>query len=185
MSENLKLSRCGFIVMKFQIDGAPHYLMRRDARWKDINFIGGHERDQDGRSLRRAARRELLEEVPVLRSFNSFDLSPLTDEFSHGPVFSHSAASQVKYQLQFFLIAFLKNPKPLLEKLGTRTDNVLVSQDDLMVPHFHRVSGLVTALDKSLPGGLQRILYSWPNDVGPTMRDISVSQGSQLSLRLN
>jgi hypothetical protein len=185
MSEDPKISRCGFVVVKFNIDGEDHFLMRRNAKWKDINFIGGHALLNEGLDLKRSARRELLEEVPVMRTFKSFELLPLTGQVAHGPVLSRSAAGVVNYILQFYLLKFLKNPRPFLEKLTSRTPNILVSETDLLFPHFHRVSGLVAVLARSVEGGFAAIPHSWREDLGPTIRDLSSVSNNQLSLRMS
>jgi len=185
MTKSLKGSRCAFVVIKFRIEGEDHLLMRRDPDWKDINFIGGHERPQDGRSLGRAARRELLEEVPALRTFNSFELVPLTEEISHGPIFSRSAGCQVKYVLRFFMLRFIDNPKPLFEALGPRTLNILVNESDLLIRHRSGISGLVNVLDSTLRGGLRAIPYSWPEDLGTALRGSKFSRRDQPSLPLH
>ncbi len=166
MNQPVKKSRCAFVVIKLRIDGKIYFLMRQDARWKDLNFIGGHERARDAANLRRAARRELLEEVPSLRSARSFELAPLTSQFVHGPVYSRSAGCEVEYELQFFLAKFGTAPERLLESLGRRSANELVCQDELLRPSSYRVSKLVQVLSDKLREGLQAIPFSWPEDVG-------------------
>lgn len=170
MSQPVKKSRCGFVVVKLRIAGDIYLLMRQDRRWKDVNFIGGHERAQDAGKLRRAARRELLEEVPSLRAAKSFELVPLTSKIVHGPINSRSAGCKVEYELQYFLVKFAIAPQPLLEALGPRSPNMLVRQEDLLVPRSYRVSGLVQVLDDELRGGLQSVPCSWPEDVGAGLR---------------
>ena len=171
MNQRVKKSRCGFVVIKLRVDGKICFLMRQDARWKDLNFIGGHEKARDAANLRRAARRELLEEVPYLRSATSFELAPLTGEFVHGPVYSRSAGCEVEYELQFFLVKFGTTPERLVESLGPRSANELVCQDDLLVPSGYRVSGLVQVLSDKLRNGLQAVPFSWPEDVGAGRSD--------------
>ena len=166
MNNKFKKSRCGFVVIKLRIVSEDHFLMRWDPDWKDVNFIGGHESERDRRNLERAARRELLEEVPILRKFNSFELAPLTDEIIHGPVFSRSANKQVKYSMQFFVLKFTHNPKLLFERLGTRSRNILISESILLFKHGYRITGLVGVLNSTLQGGIKSIPYSWPDEFG-------------------
>ena len=78
MMDSFKTSRCGFVVIKLVIDADIYFVMRRNQRWSDLNFIGGHERPADRGSLQRAAKRELLEEVPALRVWKDFELLPLS-----------------------------------------------------------------------------------------------------------
>lgn len=161
-----KRSRCAFVVVKLRIEGQDYLLMRRDRDWKDISFIGGHTSERDKGKLERTARRELLEEVPALRSFDRIELTPLTGEITHGPVYSLSARCPVLYQLRFLLLRFGDSPKPIVESLGPRTPNVLIRQADLVVSHKHRVAELVSVLANCIPGGLSSLPYSWPEDLG-------------------
>jgi 8-oxo-dGTP pyrophosphatase MutT (NUDIX family) len=80
-----------------------YYLMRVDPKWKDINFIGGHEKDRDSGNFERTARRELWEEVPSIRDYREFDVVPLTTELYYGPIESRSKGGTVEYELRFFL----------------------------------------------------------------------------------
>ncbi len=166
MNQPVKKSRCAFVVIKLRVDGKIYFLMRQDAQWQDLNFIGGHEEARDGASLKEAARRELLEEVPYLRSAKSFELAPLTSQFVHGPVYSRSAGCDVEYDLQFFSVKFETTPEHLLKSLGPRSANKLICQDDLLVPSSYRVSRLVQVLSDKLVEGLEAIPCSWPEDVG-------------------
>jgi hypothetical protein len=163
----VKRSRCAFVVIKLRIDGEDYFLMRRDLDWKDVSFIGGHAKERDNGKLERAARRELLEEVPSLRAFKLIELTPLTDEIAHGPVYSPSAGCRAEYSLRFFILKFRDSPKPVLEALGSRTPNILIRQDDMLVPRSHRVADLVSVLSGRIPGGLQSIPHSWPEDLVP------------------
>lgn len=140
--------------------------MRRDPDWKDISFLGGHASERDRGKLERTARRELLEEMPAVRSFAHIDLKPLTEEFTYGPVYSPSAKSQVLYQLRFFLLVFGENPGPIVESLGTRTPNTLIRQADLSSPAGHQVAALVGVLAHRINGGLASLPYSWSTDLG-------------------
>jgi hypothetical protein len=67
-------SRVAFVVIKLSVLGIAYYLMRVDSKWKDINLIGGHEKDRDSGDLEKTARRELGEEVPSIRDYNQFDM---------------------------------------------------------------------------------------------------------------
>lgn len=171
MNQRIKKSRCGFVVIKLRVGGKVCFLMRQDARWNDLNFIGGHEEARDGASLKKAARRELLEEVPYLRSARSFELAPLTTRFMHGPVYSRSAECDVEYELQFFCVKFETTPEHMLESLGPRSANKLVCQDDLLLPSSYRASKLVQVLCDKLSAGLQAIPFSWAEDVGANLGD--------------
>ena len=161
-----KRSQCAFVVIKLQIAGEDYFLMRRDPDWKDITFIGGHANKGEKGNLERAARRELLEEVPALRSFKQIKLVALTDEITYGPVYSPSAKCEVVYDLRFFLLRFGDNPKPVVTAMGPRTPNILVHRDDLLTPRRYKVAQLVNVLDASIPGGFRSMQRSWPEDLG-------------------
>jgi 8-oxo-dGTP pyrophosphatase MutT (NUDIX family) len=161
-----KQSRCAFVVIKLRMGGEDYFLMRRDPDWKDISFIGGHANKGESSNLERVARRELLEEVPALRSFKLIELVPLTNEIKHGPVYSPSAKCDVVYDLRFFLLRFGGSPEQVVKALGPRTPNILVHRDDLLAPRKYRVAELVKVLDGSIPGGLRSMQHSWPEDLG-------------------
>lgn len=165
MTEPTKLSRLGFAVIKLQIDGDDFFLMRKNLKWKDVSFIGGHEMPKDSGNLLRAARRELLEEVPALRSFGSIELVPLTDSVSHGPRFSPSANAHVRYVIQFFLVRFGADPSDVVRGLGPRTPNLLLRQEELLTKRPFQVAGLVDLLHQVTHGGLPAIPYSWESNL--------------------
>jgi len=170
MSAIPKQSRIGLAVIKLTIDGERAFLMRRDHRWNDVSFVGGHEQPRDNSSLLRAARRELLEEVPAFRMFKAFELTPLTNEVTHGPIYSASAKAQVKYALQFFHVQFLSNPTPIIETLGLRTANALMREGDLRSERPFRVAEWVRILDRVFENGLSGVPLSWREDLGPHIR---------------
>jgi len=184
MSQQIKTSRCGFVVIKFQIYSETYLMMRKDSHWKDINFIGGHERSCDRGNLQRTARRELLEEVPFMRGLKRFELRSLTDEVAYGPIFSQSSKCEVKYVLRFFLVVFGDSPKAMLAAAGSRTRNMLFRQREALGPSGYNVSGLVQLLDEMLPGGLESIPYSWSEDLGTAVRGSGLLQVDQRELPL-
>jgi len=182
MNNQARKSRCGFVVIKFRVNDECYYLMREDPRWKDVNFIGGHECSRDGGSLERTARRELLEEVPSVRLVSDVELVPLTDEVVYGPVYSRSAESQVEYILDFFRLKFVNDPRPMLEAAGPRTHNKLIRERALLVQGTYRVSKLVGFLGDILRGGLELIPCSWPDDIVTSLHHSSLLRVNQLEL---
>lgn len=182
MNKQIKKSRCGFVVIKLQINDKSYHMMRENSRWKDINFIGGHERMRDRDNLETTARRELLEEVPSLRGFHEIELVSLTGEVSYGPIYSQSAETQVEYILNFFLVKFGSSPERVLKSAGPRTHNILVSEHELLFPRTYRVSELVGFLNEISTRGLGMIPYSWPDDIGSTFQHSSLLQAGQLEL---
>src|SRR5579862_541702 len=166
-----KISRVAFVVPKVQVGISACFLMRRNAKWNDISFVGGHANERDSNSLMRSARRELLEEVPSLRTGGSFDLNPLTNELCFGPVWSKSASTIVGYEIQFFSVTFHTSPARTLNTRGPRSGTVLVPMHGLLVPEKFQISQLVGVLDWAYPGGLASIPYSWPGDLSKDLQD--------------
>jgi 8-oxo-dGTP pyrophosphatase MutT (NUDIX family) len=177
-----KVSRCAFVIVKLRIEGSDYYLMREDDDWKDVTFIGGHVSERDAGKLERTARRELREEVPATRTAKNIQLTRLTEELEHGPVYSKSAKTQVVYDIGFYLLSFGTAPKDVLSSLGPRTPNLLVHQDELLRPRKRRVAELVRVLAEAMPGGLNSIPLSWPEDMGSMTqgRNSPLDQGELL-----
>jgi hypothetical protein len=165
MNDYDKKSRCGFVVVRLRSAGDAYFLMRQDRRWKDWNFIGGHEKTEDASNLMKSARRELLEEVPPLRRRNHFDLRPLTGLIEYGPIQSRSSGNRVIYELEFFQLIFNKNPSEVIEALTGRSANRLLKEEDLLLQRGLRTSGLVSVLDRALDGGIRSLDFSWPEDL--------------------
>ena len=44
MMDSFKTSRCGFVVIKLVIDADIYFVMRRNQRWSDLNFIADFRR---------------------------------------------------------------------------------------------------------------------------------------------
>jgi 8-oxo-dGTP pyrophosphatase MutT (NUDIX family) len=165
MSQAMRVSRGGFVVIKLLVDGEICLLLRKNPKWKDLNLIGGHEKTRDGESLAKTALRELWEEVPSVRKNTSFSLRELTDELEYGPVVSRSVGEETLYLIQYFLFQLDDEPTFLLENLGARTRNVLVSESDLLGDQSGRISGLVWFLDRIYLGGLKSIPLSSPINI--------------------
>jgi 8-oxo-dGTP pyrophosphatase MutT (NUDIX family) len=177
-------SRVGFVVIKLHVGTTAYFLMRLNSKWKDVNFIGGHEKMRDSENLATTARRELWEEVPSIRSYPSLELLPLSGEVHYGPINSPSRGEDVEYELQFFLLKFDHAPQLLVEALSLRSKNVWVTQEELIEPGKFRVSGLAKLLDQVVPGGLAAIPYSSETDLGPLRERFEGSDGRQLSFVL-
>jgi len=102
--------------------------MRSNPKWKDLNFIGGHEKPRDAGNLAMTARRELWEEVPSVRAYERFHLEQLTDELNYRPILSKSKGDYVQYQLKYyFLFKIESSPEALVENIGAWSRNVWVS----------------------------------------------------------
>jgi 8-oxo-dGTP pyrophosphatase MutT (NUDIX family) len=157
-------SRVGLAVIKLSIDCRPYYLMRKNPSWGDVSFVGGHINERDDGLLRRAAHRELLEEVPQLRRARGVKLTSLTPELHHGPIYSPSAKNMKVYDLQFFLVVFSHTPERAIQSISERSLNVLVSQNELLKPSHCKVANLVELLNSKYAGGLSAIPFSWPGD---------------------
>lgn len=173
MSTGIHKSRVGFVVVKFRAFGKSLFLLRKNERWNDVNFLGGHEKQRDKGSLHKTAERELWEEVPSIRSLKGLSLEPLTDELRYGPVFSRSRAKNVEYEVQFFLLRFENGPEQVIEQLGVRSRNVFVSEEELLTPKQRRISGLISLLNSKFHGGLSSIPFSSTADVGSLLQNRS------------
>ena len=182
---DVKQSHCGFVVIKLRLKGESYYLMRMNLKWRDVSFIGGHEIPKDQGSLMRAARRELVEEVPSFRGHLPITLSPLVEHVAHGPVYSRSAEQSVEYEFSFFLARFGVDPRKALEQVGPRSLNVLVSEKELLDPQKYDVAGLIDLLHKQVSGGLGAIPLSWHEDLGESIVGIgsTVLPQRELSFR--
>jgi ADP-ribose pyrophosphatase YjhB (NUDIX family) len=165
MTDFDKKSRCGFVVIRLRVAGDTYLLMRRDRQWNDWNFIGGHEKSEDGHSLMAAARRELLEEVPQLRGKKHFGLHSITEQIDYGPIQSRSSGKRVVYELEFFQLVFTEAPNEMLDAITARSANRLVREEELLQQRSFRVSGLVAVLDRAIVRGIRSLGYSWPEDL--------------------
>ena len=180
----LQKSRAGFVVFKLYVGGFAYYMLRANSKWKDVNFLGGHEKERDGGNLEKTARRELWEEVPLLRKVGTLSLVQLTDLVHYGPLHSQSQGRDVRYELQFFLLKLDKLPEGIVDVFSPRTRNVLVSETDLLEGRRFRVSGLIGLLNNNFPGGLRAIPYTSSDDLGRWRERFENPHGSQLEFAL-
>lgn len=173
--ENIKISRCASVVIKLRLSDTPYFLMRRDLRWKDVNFIGGHTADVDKGNLLRTAQRELREEVPGFRRFKSFDLMALTAIIQYGPLFSKSAQQQVEYWVRFYSLRFAETPQPLVQGLlqQARTPNVFVKESDVFDGWKYQISGFAKVLTNTLGHDVSSVPYSWKENIDVELTSIN------------
>ena len=169
MNGEFDRSRVGFVVIKLAALGMPVFLLRRNEIWNDVNFLGGHQKERDKGNLLKTAERELWEELPPVRSLKDFHLEPLTEELYYGPVFSRSKVKSVGYEVRFFLLKLDNGTSALIESLGGRSRNVLVSEEQILNKR-RKVSGMVSFLNSKLSGGLTSIPLSSQTDVGPMLQ---------------
>jgi hypothetical protein len=165
MAVGMRISRGGFVIIKLLIDDEVCLLLRKNPKWKDVNLIGGHQKDRDQGNLERTALRELWEEVPSIRTMTNYSLEPLVSEMEYGPIFSRSVGLETLYRIQYFLLRISEDPIYLLDNLGSRTRNVLVRQVDIIQNTSSRVSGLIMFLNRALPSGIQGIPLSSPINI--------------------
>jgi len=184
MMDAVRRSRLGFVVIKFRVGGIVYYLMRVNPKWKDINFIGGHEKPRDGGDLEKTARRELWEEVPSVRSYPNIELEPITGLVSYGPIYSRSKGDQVEYEAQFFLVKIINSPNSLVELLSDRSKNIWISENELIRAEKYRMSGLVEVLNSAKSGGLEDIPYSSGTDLSSLRSYFEENDGKQLEFAL-
>jgi hypothetical protein len=184
MNDTAKLSRLGLVVVRLNVGGSPYLLFRKDIRWGDITFLGGHESNHDNGNLRRAAYRELLEELPTARQYREWiDLTPLESRF-HGPVFSSSANQLVKYEIEYFFVKFLADPTNIFNSMGNRTPNILLPEKEILHSSRYTVSELVKILQRSFCGDFEKIGYSWDPPLLLNASFLHRSRETQLFLHL-
>jgi len=178
----MRQSKVGFAIVKIDFGGTPFFLMRKNDKWNDFNFIGGHEDPRDNGSLLRAAQREFREEVPTGRGM-SFALSQITDEFRHGPMYSKSAGAAVVYKVQFFLVRIGSDPSDLIMGISKKSKNRFVPQRELIVPSS-AITGFAEVLGHHVMGGLQAIPLSWEKQLPSISEYAGRGDSQQLDLKL-
>ena len=157
MKPEPRVARVGLVVLKFRRAQRFVYLMRVNPTWKDVTFIGGHEKPRDRGDLAVTARRELWEEVPGLRTDKTLEVEPISDIISYGPIWSKSRHVKTIYSVQYFLLCSLANPGYLVRSIGKRSMNVWIEQDILSFRRSVTPSGFVFLLNKVHEGGLDGI----------------------------
>ncbi len=177
-------SRVGFVVIKLSVEGNAYFLMRVNDKWKDVNFVGGHEKERDSGNFEMTARRELWEEVPSIRGYKNIILEALTPVVDYGPIQSRSRGKGVQYDIQFFLLKITEPPNVLVDSLGFRTKNIWVPECHLLNQGRIRVSGLVKFLDSIYPGGLRTIPYSSATDLQGIRDRFATTSGEQFEFEL-
>jgi 8-oxo-dGTP pyrophosphatase MutT (NUDIX family) len=82
----------------------------KHPRWGDFTFIGGHEEPEDHQQLDITARRETLEELGLPEGRIEFQLFPLTDEITFGPIWSKSTHCVKSYIFKYYGVKFHSDP---------------------------------------------------------------------------
>lgn len=175
-----KKSQLGFSVVKVRSGEDYLYLMRKNDRWKDYNFIGGHLEEVDHGNFERTARRELREEVPGIRGLD-FDLVPLTPLLKVGPVYSKSANVVVLYQIAFFSVVLRQYPNFIYE-IPHRSRNRLIGED-LMQSSTKNITAFAKLLAGMFDRGLKDLPLSWAEDL-PSLKSVGLLHSNQLELDL-
>jgi hypothetical protein len=166
MTSDVRQISVAFVVGKLLIDGKDHLLLRRDPKWNDFTFVGGHESEVDEGDLARTVIRETEEEVPGLHEPYDFSISPLTETIKHGPVWSRSIHAETVYTVRFYHLQLKRLPKNIRQVLLADGINVLTPIEKLFSAEWRTpVSRFVHLLDKQFPGGLRSIPYSWSDDL--------------------
>lgn len=178
-----QVSEIGLVVIKLSFSGSPYFLMRKNDKWNDMNFIGGHVSDRDGGRLLRSAQRELREEVPAFRSLR-YTLHSLTSKIEFGPRFSHSRGTYVLYVLQFFLVECGEDPTGALKAISTRSKNRLVAESK-MLTGSRGITQFALLLDERTEGGLVAIPLSWSESLPRTSEYTGLFNPGQFDLILS
>lgn len=156
---DIRFVRVAFVVVKLRAGEESFYLLRYNPKWNDLNLIGGHEDTKDGGIIERTARRELREEVPLIRTFEEYRLSALSEPVIYGPVMSKSKNVVTRYEVHFYLLKLDSSPAPLVHLLTSRSKNVWIDQRNLESKRY-RISSYIELLNNSVVGGLRAIPYS-------------------------
>lgn len=159
-NSNTRFVRVAFVVVKLRAGDESFYLLRFNPKWQDLNLIGGHEDPKDGGSLERTARRELREEVPLIRMFHDYRLNSLGKPVEYGPLVSKSRNVWTKYEAWFYLLKIEGSPAPLVHLLTARSKNVWIDQQTLLEGQNYRLSRYISLLDSMMKGGLRAVPFS-------------------------
>lgn len=125
-------SDLALVLARVEIDGAPHWLLRRHAKWGDWSLVGGHVEPDERDDWMRTAVREANEELEPLVCGVDFTIEPLSLEpSSWGPVASRSAAGvMTRYRVRWFEARFLGDAAASLRRLPPE-DFALVAESDI------------------------------------------------------
>jgi 8-oxo-dGTP pyrophosphatase MutT (NUDIX family) len=154
-----ELTRCAFVVCRFDADGEPRIVLMKDPKWGDYTLIGGHEEPEDHNSLETTARRETLEELGCSQDSSDFKLWPLTGEIRFGPTWSKSARRMKVYTFKYYGIRFSSDP---LVNDGYNKAGFLLkffSADELM--KHTTLSNVVKVFLAAYQKGLDGVPLSW------------------------
>jgi 8-oxo-dGTP pyrophosphatase MutT (NUDIX family) len=112
-------SDLALVLARVDVDGTPHWLLRRHAKWGDWSLIGGHVEPGEGEDWTLTAVREANEELEPLTCGVDFVIEPLPlDVSSWGPVASRSAdGAPTRYRARWFLARFLRDAAECLRRL--------------------------------------------------------------------
>jgi hypothetical protein len=126
-------SDLALVLARVDIDGAPHWLLRRHEKWGDWSLIGGHVEPNETADWTLTANREANEELEPLECGIDFAIDPLPlATSSWGPVASRSAGgTPTLYRARWFLARFLRDPAECLRRLPPG-DFALVSESDIV-----------------------------------------------------
>jgi len=152
--------RVAFVVAKLRAGEDSFFLLRYNPKWHDLNLIGGHEDAKDAGNLARTARRELREEVPLIRGYSEYRLEALSGPTFFGPIISKSKNVSSTYEAYFYLLTIDESPARLVHMLTGKSKNVWVEQRKLLSPSRFKLSNYIRLLDHSIEGGLRAIPFS-------------------------
>lgn len=181
---HIRFVRVGFVVVKLRAGEDSFFLLRYNPKWHDLNLIGGHEDPKDAGNLERTARRELREEVPLIRMLSEYRLQKLIDPVRHGPIFSKSQNVNSIYEAYFYLLLIEDSPAPLVHMLTSRSKNLWVEQRNLTGKSRFRLSNYIGILNENVTGGLRSIPYSSTSNLLSMRNHFDGHDGSQLKFYL-
>ena len=134
MAEDMSVrhSDLALVVARIDVDGAPHWLLRRHPKWGDWSLVGGHVEPDEVLDWMLTAVRESNEEMAPLRCGVDIEVEPLLDDItSWGPVASRSAhGAMTNYRVRWFQVRFLRDVAECLGRLP-HADFALVPETEL------------------------------------------------------
>jgi NUDIX domain-containing protein len=115
----IRQSDLALVLARIDVDGVPHWLLRRHPKWGDWSLVGGHVEADERGDWSLTAVREANEELEPLVHGIDFVIEPLSSVLSSwGPVASRSAGgAPTNYRARWYQARFLRDAAECLGRL--------------------------------------------------------------------
>lgn len=129
---SVRQSDLALVLARVDVDGVPHWLLRRHPKWGDWSLVGGHVEPDEVHDWAATAVRESNEELAPLVCGVDIAIDPLLDEVSSwGPVPSRSAGGALtNYRVRWFQVRFLRDAVECLQRLP-QGDFALIPESEI------------------------------------------------------